>query len=79
MFYSELLLIECSEADPGEGAGTLLQRDEGIGGGPGRATPTSGPLANQSVEEGLQMLTLLFEDFCQYGEVRKKKIKRGKV
>lgn len=26
MFYSELLLIECSEAEPGEGAGKLLQR-----------------------------------------------------
>lgn len=26
MFYAELLLIECSEADPGEEAGKLLQR-----------------------------------------------------
>lgn len=31
MFYSELLLIECSEADPGEGARKLLQRHWGIG------------------------------------------------
>ena len=31
MFYSELLLIVCSEAEPGEGAGKLLQRHTGIG------------------------------------------------
>lgn len=29
MFYSELLLMECSEAEPGEGAGKLLQRHSG--------------------------------------------------
>lgn len=31
MFYSELLLIECSEAEPGEGTGKLLQRHKGDG------------------------------------------------
>ncbi len=35
MFYSELLLIECSEAEPGEGAGKLLQRRRRIGHGSG--------------------------------------------
>lgn len=39
MFYSELLLIECSEAEPGEGAGKLLQRHKGIGQGSG-TSPT---------------------------------------
>lgn len=35
MFYSELLLMECSEAEPGEGAGKLLQRHRGKGHGCG--------------------------------------------
>lgn len=35
MFYSELLLMECSEAEAGEGAGKLLQRHRGKGHGCG--------------------------------------------
>lgn len=31
MFYSELLLRICSEAEPGEGAGKLLRRHGGRG------------------------------------------------
>jgi len=63
MFYSELLLIECSEAEPGEGAWKLLQRHRGIG--QGSFNPPLIPLANESLEEGPQMLTLLFKDLSE--------------
>lgn len=67
MFYSELLLIECSEAEPGEGAGKPLQRrrmDKSWVRGH-KPRPPLVLLANESREEGPQMLTLLFEDLSE--------------
>lgn len=68
MFYSELLLRECSEAGLGEGAWNPLQRHKGIGYRSGASPPTSSPLASESPEEGPQMLTLLFKDLSKIME-----------
>lgn len=65
MFYSELLLIEYSEAELGEGAGKLLQRQKGISLKCGANPPSLYPIAIKSVEEGPQMLTLLFKDLSE--------------
>lgn len=59
MFYSELLLIECSEAKPGEDVQKLLQRLRSCWGrlAVGGVVP---PGHTVSDKEGPQMLTLLF-------------------
>lgn len=70
MFYSELLLIECSEAELGEGAGKLLQwRREGWVIDLALNPPTPNLRANESLQEGPQMLTLLFKDLSEKGRI----------
>lgn len=82
MFYSELLLRICSEAEPGEGAGKLLRRHGGRGLSvvlvvlalPTPTTPL--PKATESLEEGPQMLTLLLKTFQKRRIKEKKKSKK---
>lgn len=56
--YSEVLLIECSDREPGEGAGKPLQWGRGHGLGDRSS-------ANESSAEGPQLLTLLFDSFVE--------------
>lgn len=66
MFYSELLLMECSEAELGDGAWKPLQRQRRDRSRVWRLPHPPLPfLAYESLEEGPQMLTLLFKNLSE--------------
>lgn len=83
MFYSELLLMECSEAEPGEGAGEAAATAQRGGGQEGACvrvceyTPPLTLLAGHRVARGAaDVNTALLKTSPSSGENRRRK-KRG--
>lgn len=83
MFYSELLLMECSEAEPGEGAGEAAAAAQRGGGQKGvwvrvcEYTPPLTLLAGHRVARGAaDVNTALLKTSPSSGENRRRKKKR---